>query len=164
MKRENISKYLLAVCLVCAVNFVSANERIGTLMVELAYDNGYYSIQDTWVVNEIYPILTGIFTGSDALVFQLTDSEGNEISRIKVRDPSIIRMPHPQAEDSKGLSISARHGVAQKKRGSIVLRFPQYKKMRYINLLNSQIGQDRDNSDQYGSKPVKIQQMDLLNY
>jgi hypothetical protein len=164
MQRFNIIKYTIAVILVCATVAISANERVGTLMVQLAFNSGYYSIENTWVVSEIYPIKKGASIGNDALIFQLTDSEGKEITRIKVSDPSIIRTPILPMEESDREETEPPPATIKNESGSIVLRLPQYEKARYINLLKPHGEQNLNGETQYRSNAIIKQQMDLLNY
>jgi hypothetical protein len=164
MEKALSLKLLLALLAFFSFNIATANERIGTLMVQLTYDGGYYSIQNTWSIAENYPIKSGAVAGRDWLVFQLTDGDGNELTRIKVPDPSIVRGPLLSPEETERMGLSTPHHVVQKKRGSLVLRLPQYRDMRYLNLLNPQVDQTLLDTVESGSRSVGVQQMDLLNY
>lgn len=164
MQNKIFLKFLVATLLLLPFSFASANERAGTLMVHLTFDSGYFAIKDTWVVNANYPVQSGAFAGRSALIFQLTDSDGNEISRIKIRDPSIIRGPLLSPEHAARLNMPSPHHIVHKQRGSVVLRFPQYQNVRYINLLNPQAVQYPDTSGRFAATPAILQQMDLLNY
>jgi hypothetical protein len=161
MNKNNTLKVLL-VALVIWINDVAvASERTGTLMVHLSYDKGIYSIVDTWVVSEIYPIKSGALAGKDALIFQLADEMDKEIARIKVNDPSILRAPPLSEEEVELMGLHSPHNTIVRNRGALILRFPLYENVRYINLLDSK----RDETASgFALKSRSKQKMDLFNY
>jgi hypothetical protein len=138
-----------------------ADERIGTLMVHLSFDKGSYSIEDTWVVNEVYPLKSGRFAGDDALIFQLTDALGKEVTRIKVKDPSIVRGPPLSDEEVEIMGLDTPHNIIEREQGALVLRFPLYENVRYINLLSPGVNEE---SNGIASKFPNKQKLDLFTY
>ena len=81
----------------------NANERAGTLIVKINFINEDYSIDKAWVINKNYPALSMYGSLQGDLVFQLADLRNNEIMKVRIRNPKIIRiplMPQVSAENS----------------------------------------------------------------
>ena len=72
---------------------INADERAGTLMVMVNFVNEDYSIDKAWVINKNYPALSMYGSLQGDLVFQLADFNNNEILKVRVRNPRIIRFP-----------------------------------------------------------------------
>ena len=72
---------------------INANERAGTLMVMVNFTNENYSIKKAWVLKQNFPALSSYGSLSNDLVFQLTDFNNNEIMKVRIRNPRIIRIP-----------------------------------------------------------------------
>ena len=144
----------------------NANERAGTLIVKINFINEDYSIDKAWVINKNYPALAMYGSLQGDFVFQLADLRNNEIMKVRIRNPNIIRvqlMPQGTAENS---GESKNEHEKHLEEGSFILRFPYYKNVRYVNLLGSstvEIGSGRSSASPKENEKV-ILQMDLFNH
>ncbi|MEJ2620393.1 MAG: hypothetical protein P8163_09065 [Candidatus Thiodiazotropha sp.] len=161
MDKNNTLRAFLIVVMICVNGVALAKERTGTLMVHLSYNEGNYTIVDRWVVSDNFPIKSGNLAGNDALIFQLTDDMDREITRIKVKDPSIVRGPPLSDEEAVLMGFDSPHNIVVRKQGALILRFPFYDNIRYINLLTVN-DNEADNSS--ASRSRSIQKMDLFDY
>ena len=145
---------------------INANERAGTLMVKINFINEDYSIDKAWVINKNYPALSMYGSLQGDLVFQLADFSNNEIMKVRVRNPRIIRIPlMPQGSvENSGASKNEHEKYLEE--GNFILRFPYYKNVRYVNLLGSspvEVGSGRSSTPPKKNEKV-ILQMDLFNH
>ena len=145
---------------------INADERAGTLMVMVNFGNEYYSIDKAWVINKNYPALSMYGSLQGDLVFQLADFSNNEIMKVRVRNPRIIRIPlMPQGSvENSGASKNEHEKYLEE--GNFILRFPYYKNVRYVNLLGSstvEVGSGRSSAPPKENEKV-ILQMDLFNH
>ena len=145
---------------------INADERAGTLMVMVNFVNEDYSIDKAWVINKNYPALSMYGSLQGDLVFQLADFSNNEIMKVRVRNPRIIRIPlMPQGSvENSGASKNEHEKYLEE--GNFILRFPYYKNVRYVNLLGSstvEVGSGRSSAPPKENEKV-ILQMDLFNH
>ena len=145
---------------------INANERSGTLMVIVNFTNENYSIKKAWVLKQNFPALSAYGSLSNDLVFQLTDFNNNEIMKVRIRNPRIIRIPlmQPGSDEHAGISNSEHEKYLEE--GSFILRFPYYTNVRYVNLLGSgtvEVGSGRSSASPKENEKV-ILQMDLFNH
>ena len=145
---------------------INADERAGTLMVMVNFVNEDYSIDKAWVINKNYPALSMYGSLQGDLVFQLADFSNNEIMKVRVRNPRIIRIPlMPQGSvENSGASKNEHEKYLEE--GNFILRFPYYKNVRYVNLLGSstvEVGSGRSSASPKENEKV-ILQMDLFNH
>ena len=145
---------------------INANERAGTLMVMVNFTNENYSIKKAWVLKQNFPALSAYGSLSNDLVFKLTDFNNNEIMKVRVRNPRIIRIPlMPQGSvENSGASKNEHEKYLEE--GNFILRFPYYKNVRYVNLLGSspvEVGSGRSSTPPKKNEKV-ILQMDLFNH
>ena len=145
---------------------INANERAGTLMVMVNFVNEDYSIDKAWVINKNYPALSMYGSLQGDLVFQLADFSNNEIMKVRVRNPRIIRIPlMPQGSvENSGASKNEHEKYLEE--GNFILRFPYYKNVRYVNLLGSgtvEVGSAKSSAPPKENEKV-ILQMDLFNH
>jgi len=145
---------------------INADERAGTLMVMVNFVNEDYSIDKAWVINKNYPALSMYGSLEGDLVFQLADLNNNEILKVRVRNPRIIRIPlMPQGSiGNSGESKIELEKYVEK--GNFLLRFPYYKNVRYVNLLGSspvEVKSGRSSTPPKKNEKV-ILQMDLFNH
>jgi len=115
----------------------NANERAGTLMVKINFINEDYSIDKAWVINKNYPALSMYGSLQGDLVFQLADLRNNEIMKVRIRNPNIIRVPLMPQGTAENSGESKNEHEKHLEEGSFILRFPYYKNVRYVNLLGS---------------------------
>ena len=145
---------------------INANARAGTLMVMVNFTNENYSLKKAWVLKQNFPALSMYGSLQGDLVFQLADLRNNEIMKVRIRNPNIIRvqlMPQGTAENS---GESKNEHEKHLEEGSFILRFPYYKNVRYVNLLGStavEVGSGRSSASPKGNEKV-ILQMDLFNH
>ena len=143
-----------------------ATERAGTLMVIVNFVNHSYSIEKAWVIKQDYPPFSPYGSTSGELVFQLADFSNNEILKVRVRNPRIIRIPlMPQGSIGNSGESKIEHEKYVEK-GNFLLRFPYYKNVRYVNLLGSspvEVKSGRSSTPPKKNEKV-ILQMDLFNH
>jgi len=140
---------------------INANERAGTLMVMVNFTNENYSIKKAWVLKQNFPALSAY-----DLVFQLTDFNNNEIMKVRIRNPRIIRIPLMPQVSAENSGESKNEHEKHLEEGSFILRFPYYKNVRYVNLLGSstvEVGSARSSAPPKENEKV-ILQMDLFNH
>ena len=145
---------------------INANERAGTLMVKINFINENYSIDKAWVINKNYPALSMYGSLQGDLVFQLADLRNNEIMKVRIRNPKIIRIPLMPQVSAENSGESKNEHEKHLEEGSFILRFPYYKNVRYVNLLGSstvEVGSGRSSAPPKENEKV-ILQMDLFNH
>ena len=145
---------------------INANERAGTLMVMVNFTNENYSIKKAWVLKQNFPALSSYGSLSNDLVFQLTDFNNNEIMKVRIRNPRIIRIPLMPQVSAENSGESKNEHEKHLEEGSFILRFPYYKNVRYVNLLGSstvEVGSARSSAPPKENEKV-ILQMDLFNH
>ena len=144
----------------------NANERAGTLIVKINFINEDYSIDKAWVLKQNFPALSMYGSLQGDLVFQLADLRNNEIMKVRIRNPNIIRVPLMPQVSAKNSGESKNEHEKHLEEGSFILRFPYYKNVRYVNLLGSstvEIGGGRSSAPPKENEKV-ILQMDLFNH
>ena len=145
---------------------INADERAGTLMVMVNFVNEDYSIDKAWVINKNFPALSMYGSLQGDLVFQLADLRNNEIMKVRIRNPNIIRVPLMPKGTAENSGESKNEHEKYLEVGSFILRFPYYKNVRYVNLLGStgvEIGGGRSSAPAKENEKV-ILQMDLINH
>ena len=145
---------------------INAHERAGTLMVMVKFVNEDYSIDKAWVIKENYPALSVYGSMPYDLVFQLADFRNNEIKKVKIRNPRIIRVPLMPQGSTENSGESKHEHEKYLEEGSFILRFPYYKNVRYVNLLGSstvEVGSGKSSAPPKENEKV-ILQMDLFNH
>ena len=145
---------------------INANERAGTLMVMVNFTNENYSIKKAWVLKQNFPALSSYGSLSNDLVFQLTDFNNNEIKKVRIRNPRIIRIPLIPQVSAENSGESKNEHEKHLEEGSFILRFPYYENVRYLNLLGSstvEVGSGRSSAPPKENEKV-ILQMDLFNH
>ena len=145
---------------------INADERTGTLMVKINFINEDYSIDKAWVINKNYPALSMYGSLQGDLVFQLADFRNNEIKKVRIRNPRIIRVPLMPQGSAENSGESKNEHEKYLEEGSFILRFPYYKNVRYVNLLGSstvEVGGGRSSAPPKENEKV-ILQMDLFNH
>ena len=145
---------------------INANERAGTLMVKINFINEDYSIDKAWVINKNYPALSMYGSLQGDLVFQLADLRNNEIMKVRIRNPKIIRIPLMPQVSAENSGESKNEHEKHLEEGSFILRFPYFKNVRYVNLLGSstvEVGSGRSSAPPKENEKV-ILQMDLFNH
>ena len=145
---------------------INADERTGTLMVKINFINEDYSIDKAWVINKNYPALSMYGSLQGDLVFQLADLRNNEIMKVRIRNPNIIRVPLMPKGTAENSGESKNEHEKHLEKGSFILRFPYYKNVRYVNLLGSstvEVGSGRSSASSKENEKV-ILQMDLFNH
>ena len=145
---------------------INADERTGTLMVKINFINEDYSIDKAWVINKNYPELSMYGSLQGDLVFQLADLRNNEIMKVRIRNPKIIRIPLMPQVSAENSGESKNEHEKHLEEGSFILRFPYYKNVRYVNLLGSstvEVGSGRSSASPNENEKV-ILQMDLFNH
>ena len=96
-------------------------------MVMVNVVNEDYSIEKAWVINKNYPALSMYGSLQGDLVFQLADFSNNEILKVRIRNPRIIRIPlMPQGSIGNSGESKIEHEKYVEK-GNFLLRFPYYK-------------------------------------
>ena len=145
---------------------INANERAGTLMVIVNFTNENYSIKKAWVLKQNFPALSMYGSLQGDLVFQLADLRNNEIMKVRIRNPNIIRVPLMPKGTAENSGESKNEHEKHLEEGSFILRFPYYKNVRYVNLLGSstvEISSGRSSTPPKKTEKV-ILQMDLFNH
>ena len=145
---------------------INADERTGTLMVKINFINEDYSIDKAWVINKNYPALSMYGSLQGDLVFQLADFRNNEIKKVRIRNPRIIRVPLMPQGSAENSGESKNEHEKYLEEGSFILRFPYYKNVRYVNLLGSstvEVSSGRSRTPPKKTEKV-ILQMDLFNH
>ena len=145
---------------------INAEEREGTLMVEVSFEKDNYSIERAWILKENFPAFSAFGNMPDDLVFHLADIRNNEIKKVRIRNPRVVRVPLMPQDLSENSLKSKNEHEKYLKVGSFILRFPYYKNVRYVNLLGSstvEVGNGRNNSHVKKNEKV-VFQMDLLQH
>ena len=145
---------------------INANERAGTLMVMVNFTNENYSIKKAWVLKQNFPALSMYGSLQGDLVFQLADLRNNEIMKVRIRNPKIIRIPLMPQVSAENSGESKNEHEKHLEEGIFILRFPYYKNVRYVNLLGSstvEVGGGRSSAPPKENEKV-ILQMDLFNH
>ena len=145
---------------------INANERAGTLMVMVNFTNENYSIKKAWVLKQNFPALSMYGSLQGDLVFQLADLRNNEIMKVRIRNPNIIRVPLMPKGTAENSGESKNEHEKHLEEGSFILRFPYYKNVRYVNLLGSSTVEVISGTSSTPSKKTEkvILQMDLFNH
>ena len=145
---------------------INANERAGTLMVMVNFTNENYSIKKARVLKQNFPALSMYGSLQGDLVFQLADLRNNEIMKVRIRNPNIIRVPLMPKGTAENSGESKNEHEKHLEEGSFILRFTYYKNVRYVNLLGStavEIGGGRSSAPPKENEKV-ILQMDLFSH
>ena len=145
---------------------INAQEREGTLMVEVSFEKDNYSIERAWILKEDFPAFSAFGKMPNDLVFHLADIRNNEIKKVRIRNPRIVRVPLMPQDSSENSLKSKNEHFKYVKEGTFLLRFPYYKNVRYVNLLGFstiEVGNGRSNSPVKKNEKV-VFQMDLLQH
>ena len=135
-------------------------------MVMVNFTNENYSIKKAWVLKQNFPALSMYGSLQGDLVFQLADLRNNEIMKVRIRKPRIIRIPLMPQVSAENSGESKNEHEKHLEEGSFILRFPYYKNVRYVNLLGSstvKVSSGRSSTPPKITEKV-ILQMDLFNH
>lgn len=138
-----------------------SKKQDGTLMVIVNFIYDDYYIDRAWVIKQVYPPLNQNSPLPNDLTFQLATMDNVGLMTVRIPDPHVIRHPLTKPDEVQKVGELGSNNIE----GSLILRLPYYKNVRYVNLIESGSIEASVSANNVASKPaIILKQMDLANH